>query len=73
MLKFFTAVVMTLTLIDAWQPRVYRKGQIRIRWSNDQFLLDIGRKPNPPWPRPIQQNNKYVCTIFRKFKYNEQY
>ena len=30
--------------------RLYKKGQrgANIRWSNDQYLISIGRPPNPP-------------------------
>ena len=30
--------------------RLYKKGQrgANVRWSNDQYLISIGRRPNPP-------------------------
>ena len=29
--------------------RLFKKGQRpKIRWSNDEYLISIGRRPNPP-------------------------
>ena len=41
--------------VASWEGhgRIYKKGQkgANIKWSNDEYLISIGRQPNPPWPR----------------------
>ena len=42
-------VVLTIYSDAAPGGRLYKKGQKpKIRWSNDEYLISIGRLPNPP-------------------------
>ena len=44
------AITVLLLYSDATPGgRLYKKGQRpKIRWSNDEYLISIGRRPNPP-------------------------
>ena len=50
--------------------RLYKKGQKGwgIRWSNDNYLISIGRPPNPPGSTSISSGGNEIA---QKFKKNE--
>ena len=48
-LNILTITVLLLYSDAAPGGRLYKKGQRpKIRWSNDEYLISIGRRPNPP-------------------------